>query len=354
MRKIFSVIAIVYMINITTFAFALNTNLYPINDKNGGGYIDKTGKIIIEQKYNFTFRFIKNYAIVQAKNYKYGIINKKGNTVIDFKYENLNKLNEDFVIYKENEKYGYIDIKNNIQSGAEFENLRMFKEGLAAAKKDGKWGFINKKGEFIIEPKYYNVSNFSEGLAAISYSKYQTSGYIDKKGNVKLNFKDNNIDPKEFYKGFAPILSSKNKSCSYINKKGKIILDQEKLEPKHIYCGNFQEGLQVFYADNNPRRIQTGFVNKKGKIKYAMTFSIPENVSEGEFSAFENFSSNMAQIIINYKTGYINKKFKLVIPPVYEFARDFIDDLAYVKFENIEGYINKKGEWVWSKEREGM
>ena len=50
----------------------------------------------------------------------------------------------------------------------------------------------------------------------------------------------------------------------------------------------------------------------------------------------------------------MNKKFKMVIPAIYEFARDFIGDLAYVKFEDKEGYINKKGQWVWSKEREGM
>ena len=62
----------------------------------------------------------------------------------------------------------------------------------------------------------------------------------------------------------------------------------------------------------------------------------------------------MAQIKIDYKTGYINNKFETVIPPVYEFVRDFYGDLAYVKFEDKEGYINKKGQWVWTKEREGM
>ena len=87
--------------------------LYPINDKNGGGYIDKLGKIKIEQKYNFALRFVGNYAIAQGKNLKYGVIDKIGNTVIDFKYEDLKNLSEDFVIYKEGKNYGFIDIKNN-------------------------------------------------------------------------------------------------------------------------------------------------------------------------------------------------------------------------------------------------
>ena len=44
----------------------------------------------------------------------------------------------------------------------------------------------------------------------------------------------------------------------------------------------------------------------------------------------------------------------MVVPPIYEFVRDFYGDLAYVKFEDKEGFINKKGQWVWTKEREGM
>ena len=355
MKKFLILTSFIFLISGQSFSFDFKKdNLYPINDKNGGGYINKDGSILIEQKYNFAYAFVDNFAIVQAKNNKYGIIDRNGNVVIDFQYDELTNLSENFVFYKEDNKFGCIDILNKSKSKAIYDKTKKFKEGLAAVLVDDKWGFINKKGEIVIKPQYFAVSNFSEGLAAVSHSAYKTSGYINKKGKTVILFKDNSLEPKEFYKGLAPVITENDKACSYINKRGKTVLDNKKIYPANIYCGNFYEGLSVFYIDNNPRKITTGYIDKKGKIKYSMLFPIPKTVSEGEFSAFEHFSSNMAQFTTDYKTGYINRKFQIVIPPVYEFARDFTGDLAYVKFENKEGYINKKGQWIWQKEREGM
>ncbi len=66
--------------------------IYPINDTNGGGYINKEGVIVLEQKYGFAGRFVGDYAIVQNKNLKYGIIDKKVIVVVYFEYEDLNNL----------------------------------------------------------------------------------------------------------------------------------------------------------------------------------------------------------------------------------------------------------------------
>ena len=354
MKRIFIFGALILLLCSNALCADLKLNLYPINNNLGAGYIDKTGKIIIEQQYKFAFNFVGDYAIVQAKSGKYGIIDKSGKTVVDFNYDELDNLSDNFVIYKENNKFGFIDIKNNIKSKPNFDKAKKFSEGLLAVNVKGKWGFVNKNGKFIVEPKYFDVGNFSEGLASVSDSKFQTSGYINKKGKMTISFSDNNLEPKEFHQGLAPIIKNSEKSCSYINKKGKIVIDSKNIAPINLYCGDFYEGVNVFYIDNDLRNIETGFVDKKGKIKYSMLFSIPKDVSEGEFSAFDYFSSGMAQFIYDYKTGYIDRNFRLAIPPVYEFARPFINDLAYVKFEDKEGYINKFGKWVWSKDREGM
>jgi hypothetical protein len=354
MKKILIVIIINIFIFTGICSFSFCENLYPINDKKGGGYINKDGVIVLKQQYKFAGKFIDNYAIVQNKKLKEGIIDKKGNVIIDFKYDCLQNLSENFVIYKENKKYGFINIVKKEKSKAIFDNIKIFKEGLAAACIDGQWGFINQQGEFVIEPKYYDVSNFSQGLAAISYSKHNTIGYINKKGIIVIPFKDNDLEPKEFCEGLAPVVKGTDTACSYINTKGKVVLDKTKIYPINAYCSPFSEGLAVIYIYNNENEVTTGFMDKKGKIKYALTFSLPKNLEKDEFCVFENFSSGMAQITIDYRTGYINDKFELVIPPIYEFARDFDGDLAYVKFEEKEGYINKKGQWVWSKPREGM
>lgn len=361
MKKILKITIISFLTCISLYSFSFSAtkteNLYPINDKSGGGYINKDGVIVLKQKYNFAGRFSGNYAIVQDKNLKYGIVDKKGNVVIDFEYDDLNNLSENFVTYKENEKYGYIDILRNKKSKAVYDNIKKFKEGFAAVCIDGKWGFINKDGKIVISPQYYAVSNFSQGLAAISFSNNKTAGYINKKGKIVISFNNNTLEPKEFSEGLSPVVTEKDLACSYINKKGKTVIDKDKIFPIISYCSPFSEGLAVVYIyvfNNKTKEIITGYMNKKGKVKYAMSFLLPKDLEKEEFCVFENFSSGMAQITLDYKTGYINKNFQMVIPPIYEFARDFDGDLAYVKFEDKEGYINKKGRWVWSKPREGM
>ena len=350
MNKILITVSIVFMF----FSLSFSENLYPINDILGGGYINKDGVIVLKQQYNFAGRFSGNYAIVQNKNLKYGVIDKTGNLVVDFEYDCLDNLHDNFVTYKENEKYGYINIIKNQKSEPIYDKIKIFKEGMAAISINNKWGFINKYGKIVIEPKYFAVSNFSQGLAAVSFSNHKTAGYINKKGNMVISFEDNSLEPKEFREGLVPVVQGNDMSCSYINKKGKVIIDKNKIYPMTSYCNPFCEGLAVIYIYNEKKEVTTGFMDKKGKLKYAMNFLLPKDLEKEEFCVFENFSSGMAQITIDYKTGYINNKFQMVIPPIYEFARDFEGDLAYVKFEDKEGYINKQGQCVWSKSREGI
>ena len=328
--------------------------LYPINDTNGGGYINKDGVVVLEQKYGFAGMFVGNYAIVQDENLKYGIIDKKGKIVVDCEYEDLNNLSENFVIYKENEKYGYIDIRKNKKSNVVYDDIKPFKEGLAAIYVDGKWGFIDKHGKCVIAPQYFYASSFSEDLAVVSFSQFESAGYINKKGKFVISFNENNLIAKDFHEGLAAIVRGKDLACSYINKQGKIVIDKDKIYPMVSFCSNFSEGCAVIYIYNDQNEITTGYMDKKGNLKYSMTFSIPPILLPEEFSAFDTFCSNMAQVTIDYKTGYIDNNFQMIIPPIYDFARDFNGDLAYVKFEDKEGYINKKGQWVWSKTREGM
>jgi len=352
MKKFFTVCLFLFC---TIKAFGVN--LYPINDSNSGGYIDKNGNIKIKQQFSFAYRFKDNFAIVE-KNNKFGVINSKGRVVVGFKYDELKNLSENFVIYRLGDKFGIIDILKNKEYPAIFYDIKPFNEGLAAVlvkdENNLKWGFINKKSEIVIEPKYFSVGDFSEGLASYSFEYHKTAGYLNKKGKSVLKFEDNALDNKNFSNGLVPIIKTGENACSYINKKGKIVINSKTIAPYKIYCGSFKNGVTVFYNDEKEDEIITGFIDKKGKIKYSKTFKVPKIYSKGEFSVFNDFSYGMAQMNLDYKTGYIDKNFKLKIPIMFEFGRDFEGDLAYIKFEDREGYINKQGRWVWYKNREGM
>ena len=67
----------------------------------------------------------ENTLFLSKKNGKYGYVDKKGNNVVDYIYDDGTEQNE----------YGYI-----------------------AVKKNGLWGSLNNEGKEIIEPKY-NLDN---------------------------------------------------------------------------------------------------------------------------------------------------------------------------------------------------
>ena len=93
---------------------------YDDNDDYLYGFIDKTGKIVIEAKYPFSCGFKNGLACVKLDG-KYGFIDKTGKMVIEPKY--------DMVMPFENRK-------------------------LSLVKVGDKCGFIDKSGKMVIEPQY--------------------------------------------------------------------------------------------------------------------------------------------------------------------------------------------------------
>lgn len=79
------------------------------------GYIDLTGNLKIDCKYEQISEFdLGGYAIVKI-NSKWGVIDQNDNIILDFKYENIDSysLNDKLIIIKKEELYGMIDFDNN-------------------------------------------------------------------------------------------------------------------------------------------------------------------------------------------------------------------------------------------------
>ena len=104
------------------------------------GFINKTGKKIIDCKYGWANKFTEGLAAVE-KNGKWGFIDKSGKEIIACQYE----------------LYFYDDIEQH-----------NFSDGLAVIEKNKKWGFIDKSGKEMIPCQYdYVFRTFSDGLAVV-------------------------------------------------------------------------------------------------------------------------------------------------------------------------------------------
>jgi hypothetical protein len=138
-----------------------------------------------EKKYEFVDNCICGLSKVK-KNGKVGYVNNKGVEIIKPQYEDGLTFNEGYTAVKLTDKWQYLDSTGKAITEAIFDDAYNFSEGLAVVSKQNHFGFINTTGEVVIPFIFVNANSFSEGLASASDNKGRW-GYIDKKGNWKIN-----------------------------------------------------------------------------------------------------------------------------------------------------------------------
>jgi hypothetical protein len=132
---------------------ALEQGLAGVKVGDKWGYIDRTGKWVIEPQFASSGGFGNGYAAVQRdSNGAYGYIDTKGNVVIPYRYEDA----------------------------GEFEEGTQPPKGLAPVKTEGKWGYIDRNGKLVIQPQYDGARQFENELAEVQPG--DTYGYINHSG----------------------------------------------------------------------------------------------------------------------------------------------------------------------------
>jgi len=161
------------------------------------GFMNWQGKTIIEPKFNRVMYgrqdlFKENITPVSAgaqKQNNWGFIDKTGKTVVNFDYDWAEQYQEGMAIVCKNKLYGFMDTNGRQVIPLQFEDAWKFSEGLAAVKKNGLWGFINKQGRWVILPQYQGLLfgspiEFHEGLAAVR--TVNGTGYINTAGEMVI------------------------------------------------------------------------------------------------------------------------------------------------------------------------
>lgn len=167
---------------------------------------------------NFTNnKTILNNMLVITKNQgkDYGVIDTKGNSIIEAKYDNIEYLpnSGDFLV-ESNDKVGIISAKKETKVQILYDSLELIDNdaGLYLAEKDNKYGVIDSKGNIKIYIEYDQIgidnTKFEKNDIKNKYlldngmilaKKDQLWGAFDKKGNKVLDFE---------YESFGYIASS--------------------------------------------------------------------------------------------------------------------------------------------------
>ncbi|MCT4636159.1 MAG: WG repeat-containing protein [Bacteroidales bacterium] len=198
------------------------------------GYINKQGRLIIPNKFDYAKSFSQGLAVVrQYPQKKMGYINKSGEFIINPEFKFARSFSEGFAAVLINNKYGFINKEGEVVIQPTYKEVGDFNEGLAWVEKDNKYGFINTKGEVVIDFKYDFVTDFSEGLVAVGKGDYI------------------------------------NNKWGFINAKGEQIIDLKFI--KELNDLKFKHGLCVVSVNikvNGTTETRTGYINKKGEWIY--------------------------------------------------------------------------------------
>lgn len=290
------------------------------NDK--AGYIENTGKVVIEPKFNVYGNgggeFHDGLLEIGVSSGQY--VDKTGKLVIDKGFERGWTFSEGLAVAmpKNSNLWGYIDRSGQFAISPRFEThpkgyVHSFSEDFAAIEVSKRYGFINRSGNVAIEPKFLHAMDFCDGMARVIIEGpcyFSDDGPCSEVRTIP-EWADRDVP-----------------ACKYafIDKTGTIISSD-----RYDRAKNFSEGLAPVRMGE-----RWGFIDKKGMIAITPVFHDAEPFSEG-----------LALIRQNGLYGFIDRAGRVIIAPQFKYAESFAEERAVVSDVGASGpfyYINKLGQ----------
>ena len=370
-------------------------NYYKIMSNGKSGIIDKTGKVIIEPKYNTIklpnpkkpiFICIYDYNAVSGE-YKTKVLNEKNEEILK-NYENVNTIDIKEVVssipyektvlqYQKDGKYGIINFEGKIIIKPIYEEIRNmpYREGELIVKKQGKYGVVSINGgklldckyDYITGDNYYSeekkyeldgyivginnedgkmqygyINNKREQILDVEFDKiYRMNDVKDDENIYLLAEKDGKI---QLYKNNKLLLDNNYQSINYSEDSKLLILQKD-----GRYGVTDLNGKQILSVDYEQIRIPGDYIIaiKDGKqVIFDLVGTQKENLAYTNILKTENENYNIT-VDKNDKYGVINKDGNILIGNKYNYIQYLYDNYFIVGGETGKsGIINDKGEEI--------
>jgi hypothetical protein len=326
-----------------------NESSFPVHKDGKGGFIDRTGVVVIPLRFDTVGEFSEGLAPAECAG-RWGFINRLGEWVIWPKFvwaygfsQGLARVQVGGVALGPGSRWGFVNRRGEIVIEPVYgelmgvgEESQGFREGLAMVQVDWKWGFIDTAGKLAIPPQFKYAYHFYEGLAAVS-ADGDKWGYINKQGNwaIPPRFKWASL----FSEGLAPV--DEDGVCKFIDPTGSVVLSppmpREEKDCAAIW-GHFNGGLSRWRFGK-----KFGYIDRAGRTVIPPRFDLTDGFAEG-----------FAKVFLDGKWAYIDKTGTRVVPPQeWHHVDDFRNGLAHVVTpDGKHGYIDKSGKYVWQPARQ--
>ena len=380
LKKVFAVIiaiiVIIMFICVITGVFTKEQDLskivsnsyFPVFKDNKWGVINSKGETIIDPSYEEMITIPNNKKDVflciydvnyETNEYKTKALNSKNEEILTG-YEQIEAIQntdqnnnlwyeENVLKVKKDNKYGIINLDGKEITSCEYEEITPIlgiKDALKV-KKDGKYGVINNEGTTLVETAYAGVTNLGNDNKA---------GFIVRNDENKygvVNFSNQVVlEPK--YEGIQKInvndlyvVTNQGKQI-IVNKDGEEVLNSDYDEIKEI-LKNPENGV-IFVKDS-----KFGLINTNKEIKIEATYEDLKEAKSGTLIAKQNGKygiidlSNNIKVDFKYTSIVYNEKADIYIAEKEDFTNDILDNNYTVKLTGIlttlsneKGYIELK------------
>lgn len=360
------------------------------------GLINVEGKEVLPCIFDTIFSLKDNYRIVRSCDKNYGVVNIDGKQCISCVYENFKPYGYGYFPFKRNNKWGFLEENGEIRIQFKYDDVEIINDSIFMCKVDDKYGLLRYDETPIFEVIYdaiiYKllgkesspsflylneklaiansknklITDFEYDANNVGGLRYIALPQLEKYLELKKNGDKYGLIDYETGKVIIPFkyesLGNISDSLLYAEMNGKygyINLDNKMIIPfKFEDAENFSEGLARVgihkgYYNSIVGRLpynEYGFINKRGDFIIKPTFANPILNSLSKSSEFHEELAAMGirdkNNMLAQKFGYIDKTGKWVIKPAFDEAGGFIHGVALVKKNKKYGYINKKGELI--------
>jgi WG containing repeat len=346
----------------------------------GFGFIDHTGKFVVEPQLGTAHKFSEGLAgATKPGEHKYGFIDKTGNWIIPPQYMEVGDFSGglawvgiatpllDSSGRQWGRKCGYIDKGGQfvftINGATSEEASRLlasadsceFSDGLAPFLKlpENRWGYIDKTGKFLIEPKFEEVFSFVNHFARVKTS--DGIRFINQKGQfIGPAFSE----ARDFSDGMAPVRQDESSGkWGYVDSTGRLAI-----KPQFDDVGKFSEGcaeVRMYVPKTNTNTstgnapdakgdfMRSSLASSAGLVMTSKTDSKtwvidktgkkididlgPEGSTDLKSEFFANqFSEGLLGVRRGKFAGFVDKTGSMVVPAKWRAIGNFHEGLAHV------------------------
>jgi len=340
---------------------AVDITLLPVSFGGKCGYVDATGKMVINPQFDNALAFnSKTHVAPVVVGGKWGLIDREGKYVVNPQFDdmNINGPNNNIIVTLAG-KQGTIDSTGKFVINPQFDSIGIFDtDGYSVAQVGKKYGVIDATGKYILSPEYDDITadwaSFRDGhlkildgpLLVSQQGKY---GFVDKSGKLV-------IQPQ--FSAAAPFDAS-GLAAAAIEEVDTDAFERTRNQNADAVTGLIRERLwQFVLGDIRRDGLRLSFdVNN-----YTMTEQIRvwliQNVKQGQWNVASNEARDAqgfvtkASIVLTQileapkrnKYGYIDRTGKFVISPQFADAGSFTgSNLAPVRIGTAFGYVDTKG-----------